>query len=462
MRAGSARAVETAIEKLKEGSGIALIRRRGRPGEPRSAMTENGALNSPRITRRRSARRLLTLAAAVLLAVSVTGCAGLGTRDDRQTGNEPAFTEPADRAQLMEIQRLLAESGYDPGPVDGLMGPRTEQAIRRYQQAMRLPETGQATRGLLQHLQKTVARNRPAARPQQAAPRPPARTPAIGEAIYDVGDAYAYSDGVTRTVLKVTGDRVLWRDSAGDSYTAPRTAALPMIEWAAGVWKGRTQTRRDPRQPWPPVRGRAVAFDVRAEEWNVEDGANAERIATDARWTCSNEGSAKTNVPAGKFDTVVIACERSPAPAGDWQRRVWYYAPGIAEFVRRDDKDAAGLDLESIELVATMPGTDGWPPAARAGLKMALHDALSTKRVGEESVWQSTVVSEIFVIRITDEKKAATGQLCRNYVIVRHGAQIRRSYPAIACRSAGARNWKTPGLERSLVDAPDAPPPTRG
>lgn len=35
-------------------------------------------------------------------------------------------------AHVREIQRALLNAGYDPGPVDGIFGPRTKSALRRY------------------------------------------------------------------------------------------------------------------------------------------------------------------------------------------------------------------------------------------------------------------------------------------------------------------------------------------
>jgi hypothetical protein len=39
-------------------------------------------------------------------------------------------------------QRALRAKGHNPGPVDGVMGPRTESALRAYQQAEGLEQTG--------------------------------------------------------------------------------------------------------------------------------------------------------------------------------------------------------------------------------------------------------------------------------------------------------------------------------
>ena len=45
------------------------------------------------------------------------------------------------RDDVLEVQRLLAEAGYDPGPIDGIVGRKTIAAIRAFQrQFMRRPD----------------------------------------------------------------------------------------------------------------------------------------------------------------------------------------------------------------------------------------------------------------------------------------------------------------------------------
>jgi hypothetical protein len=41
-----------------------------------------------------------------------------------------------------QAQELLTEAGLNPGPIDGLLGPQTRAALRRYQASHGLPETG--------------------------------------------------------------------------------------------------------------------------------------------------------------------------------------------------------------------------------------------------------------------------------------------------------------------------------
>jgi peptidoglycan hydrolase-like protein with peptidoglycan-binding domain len=57
------------------------------------------------------------------------------------------------RAQIAQLQAELSERGYDPGPLDGIVGPKVRTAIRTYQTDARLPVTGEATVGLLAHMQ---------------------------------------------------------------------------------------------------------------------------------------------------------------------------------------------------------------------------------------------------------------------------------------------------------------------
>lgn len=61
-----------------------------------------------------------------------------------------AGTSPGNR--IRSAQNALAQQGFSPGPVDGVLGPRTAGAIRAYQRAQRLRETGTLTPETLSRL----------------------------------------------------------------------------------------------------------------------------------------------------------------------------------------------------------------------------------------------------------------------------------------------------------------------
>jgi peptidoglycan hydrolase-like protein with peptidoglycan-binding domain len=50
------------------------------------------------------------------------------------------------------VQRALAQLGYYHGPVDGVVGPQTQRALRSFQSADALPATGQIDSATLRAL----------------------------------------------------------------------------------------------------------------------------------------------------------------------------------------------------------------------------------------------------------------------------------------------------------------------
>lgn len=62
----------------------------------------------------------------------------------------------------LELQKTLAELGFDPGPVDGIMGARTRAAIRKFQESRNLAAdgiVGSKTRAALQSAMNTSDRD---------------------------------------------------------------------------------------------------------------------------------------------------------------------------------------------------------------------------------------------------------------------------------------------------------------
>ena len=55
-------------------------------------------------------------------------------------------------AVVKDAQKKLNDAGYNAGPVDGIAGPRTRAALRKYQAAQKLPETGRLDNSTLASL----------------------------------------------------------------------------------------------------------------------------------------------------------------------------------------------------------------------------------------------------------------------------------------------------------------------
>ena len=82
----------------------------------------------------------------------------IGHLSDRINGAPPLSVAPTgdDRrlrvSDIATLQRLLAQRGFDPGPVDGKAGPATRSALRRFQASVGLPSDGHPTPALLDRL----------------------------------------------------------------------------------------------------------------------------------------------------------------------------------------------------------------------------------------------------------------------------------------------------------------------
>lgn len=83
---------------------------------------------------------------------------GVGYLSDRLAGSAGLRASfPPDRfgltiADRQDLQRRLTALGFDTGGADGVIGPRSEAAIRAYQQSAGLPATGEPSRALLMRL----------------------------------------------------------------------------------------------------------------------------------------------------------------------------------------------------------------------------------------------------------------------------------------------------------------------
>jgi Putative peptidoglycan binding domain len=64
----------------------------------------------------------------------------------------PALFAQHGSDSVREAQQALKDKGYDPGPVDGVQGPKTREALRDYQQKENLNENGQLGPETMDHL----------------------------------------------------------------------------------------------------------------------------------------------------------------------------------------------------------------------------------------------------------------------------------------------------------------------
>src|SRR5262245_47653035 len=115
------------------------------------------------------------LAAGIALA-SATAFAAGNQRSSQST--EPHNAQPSaqhaqagqslgaeeDHDTIKQAQEKLSSMGHNAGPADGIMGPKTEAALKEFQQSKGLQASGQLDGRTLAALQVDESRNAPSAR----------------------------------------------------------------------------------------------------------------------------------------------------------------------------------------------------------------------------------------------------------------------------------------------------------
>lgn len=340
----------------------------------------------------------------------------------------PAEEQILDAEEISTAQRHLAALGYDVGPADGILGPRSVSAIRTFQRDHHTEEDGKLTRALYARLE--------AAR---------AKFPRDTWLRYEVGEIFIYSDGSSEAVEDVAhGARVI---VDGRRRETKRNNFLILA--SAGE---RTDAPDDFLQPLRSGSRGEYRIYRRATDGQGEVASTV---------TCSVGGTHPRSVPAGKFPTIDASCAETTGATPDMERK-WAYAPTLHHVVR-DVTKRGGKVVSVRELVAIQPGTGAWPMAARSGFDWAIVNAL--RNAGKERAavaWASTGVDERFSIHVdpTPVKSSirmsgANGaELCLRYKLVRTDpAANGKMYPGIACKY-GDGEWRIPARRRFAFESP--------
>jgi len=95
-------------------------------------------------------RSILYAVAVGYLADRVAGLGQLGVA-------RPANERPLSRAEIEEMQTLLAALGLDPGAADGLAGSQTQAALKVFQRQVNVVADGYATVEMLENLRRVAA-----------------------------------------------------------------------------------------------------------------------------------------------------------------------------------------------------------------------------------------------------------------------------------------------------------------
>ncbi|MDX1576221.1 MAG: peptidoglycan-binding domain-containing protein [Kiloniellales bacterium] len=102
----------------------------------------------------------LSIVEGALIGAAVGGATGYLTDEDTINLGDPIWEDDdsagGQSGTVTRVQGGLAQLGYNPGPVDGVMGPQTAEAIREYQRDHGLLIDGRATPQLADHIEQRI------------------------------------------------------------------------------------------------------------------------------------------------------------------------------------------------------------------------------------------------------------------------------------------------------------------
>ncbi len=95
----------------------------------------------------------------ILLGESVPAGPNTGSVASTTDTTEVAKPSPKSDLTVKQLQQVLADLGYAPGPVDGAMGRETERALTAFQRDRKLTADGRITPELLEEIRSVTGRD---------------------------------------------------------------------------------------------------------------------------------------------------------------------------------------------------------------------------------------------------------------------------------------------------------------
>ncbi|ADE16068.1 protein of unknown function DUF323 [Nitrosococcus halophilus Nc 4] len=131
-------------------------------------------------------------------------------------------------SQRVQVQRALDILGHDPQGVDGIFGPKTEDAIRSWQRAEGLEPTGDLTQATYEQLMAAARQQR-----EEKAPRSSAE-PKLPPMQNIHGWSSAKVEALQRQTAEALEQPVVFQDRLGDGSRGPEMVIIPAGEFLMG------------------------------------------------------------------------------------------------------------------------------------------------------------------------------------------------------------------------------------
>ena len=239
--------------------------------------------------------------------------------------------------------------------------------------------------------------------------------PPLPEAVlttYMVGEYFTFDDGSSRMVAAVSGEWVTWQYKTGTVTKGYRNFIIPALTWTSAHRYSEGKTTAPANLLWPLAVGKKGTYDFQ-QTISRHDGTESNELSRS--WSCAVEGTERVSVPAGTFDTYVIACNRYSSTSHKWRAtRSYYYAPDLGHYVIRKDTYRGRPDKKR-ELVSYGFNSTVLPKQDQIELNRSLQKALSNNADGMASTWISRTGELSAVLTPISSFTGRNGDECRDY-----------------------------------------------
>jgi hypothetical protein len=252
---------------------------------------------------------------------------------------------------------------------------------------------------------------------------------------YMVGEYFNFDDGSSRMVAAVSGEWVTWQYNTGTVSKGYRNFIIPALTWTSAHRYSEGKTTAPADLLWPLAVGKKGTYDFQ-QTISKHDGTESNELSRS--WSCAVEGTERVSVPAGTFDTYVIACNRYSSTSHKWRAsRKLYYAPDLGHYVMKQDRHRSRPDKKR-QLVSYGFRSIVLPEKDQIKLNRTLQKALSNNADGIASTWTSSTGEVTAMLIPISSYKVTNGEACREYHSVYNvRGRIRKNVRVVCKQSNG-------------------------
>jgi surface antigen len=229
---------------------------------------------------------------------------------------------------------------------------------------------------------------------------------------YSPGEFFEYENGLSMIVVDSQDGMITWKYSNEATSSGYANFLVPQLSWEGSGSRGSSKTNASQGFLWPLNIGGFGRFDITQTIVDATSGV-PETLAR--RWECGVEGTEKVAVPAGKFDTYIVTCNRYTTNGNEWRgRHIYYYSPDIRHYVKLE-KNYARRSTRIEQLKNYGFNSQYLPIEEQSELKKLLYRTLADGKPGISQSWTNGDGTISAMLIPYQSYRGANGQPCREY-----------------------------------------------